>query len=188
MVINFSKTEAGNINMRLNPKNSLTHNIDVINTISKSIEKQNPIEINFVDDLLTQKLQAERILGMLANLFGGIAILISCMGLYGLVAYSAEQRTKEFAVRRVLGAPIGNIMQLLSFSFLKMVGIAAIIGTPLAYILMDKWLSAFEFKIQVSVSILATAIFAAILIAFITVCFQSYKSATADPVKALSYE
>ena len=188
MVINFSKTEAGNINMRLNPKNSLTHNMDVINTISKSIEKQNPIEINFVDDLLTQKLQAERILGMLANLFGGIAILISCMGLYGLVAYSAEQRTKEFAVRRVLGAPIGNIMQLLSFSFLKMVGIAAIIGTPLAYILMDKWLSAFEFKIQVSVSILATAIFAAILIAFITVCFQSYKSATADPVKALSYE
>ena len=188
MIINFSKKEGGNINMKLNPENSLAQNIDMISAVAKNIDKEYPIEINFINDLLVRKLQAEKILGILANLFGGIAILISCLGLYGLVAYSAEQRTKEFGVRRVLGATVGNIMQLLSLSFLKMVLIAAAIGTPIAYVLMNKWLSSFEFKIGVSFWILATSVLAAILIAFLTVCFQAYKAATANPVEALKYE
>lgn len=188
MIINFSKNEGGNINMKLNPENSLAQNIDMISAVAKNIDKEYPIEINFINDLLVRKLQAEKILGILANLFGGIAILISCLGLYGLVAYSAEQRTKEFGVRRVLGATVGNIMQLLSLSFLKMVLIAAAIGTPIAYVLMNKWLNSFEFKIGVSFWILATSVLAAILIAFLTVCFQAYKAATANPVEALKYE
>ena len=174
--------------MKLNPENSLAQNIDMISSVAKNIDKEYPIEINFINDLLVKKLQTEKILGILANLFGGIAILISCLGLYGLVAYSAEQRTKEFGVRRVLGATVGNIMQLLSLSFLKMVLIAAAIGTPIAYVLMNKWLNSFEFKIGVSFWILATSVLAAILIAFLTVCFQAYKAATANPVEALKYE
>lgn len=188
MVINFNKYQGGNINMRLNPANSLSRNIELISAVTKSINPQYPVEIKFVNDLYTAKLQSEKILGILANLFGGIAILISCMGLYGLVAYSAEQRTKEFGVRRVLGASAGNIMNLLSVSFLKMVFVAACIGVPLACYLMNKWLTGFEFRTTISLSIVLISIAGTTIIAFLTVSFQAYKAATANPVEALKYE
>lgn len=188
MVINFSKNQGGTINMRLNPANSLSKNIELISAVAKSINPSYPVEINFVNDLYNAKLQSEKILGILANLFGGIAILISCMGLYGLVAYSAEQRTKEFGVRRVLGASVGNIMSLLSFSFLKMVFVAACIGVPLAYYLMNKWLTGFEFRTTISLSILLISIAGTAIIAFLTVGFQAYRAAKANPVEALKYE
>ena len=110
------------------------------------------------------------------------------MGLYGLAAYTAEQRTKEFGVRRVLGASVGNIMKLLSLSFLKMVFVATCIGVPLAYYLMDKWLSHFEFRTTISLSIVMTSIVGTAVIAFLTVSFQAYKAAKANPVEALKYE
>lgn len=188
MVINFDKNAGGNINMRLNPANSLSKNVELISNVVRSLNKGYPLEIRFVNDLYAKKIQSERILGILANIFGGIAILISCMGLYGLVAYSAEQRTKEFGVRRVLGASVGNIMKLISMSFLKMVFIAACIGAPLAYILMNKWLSGFEFRIIISFSVIVIAILSAGLIAFLTVGVQAYKAAKANPVHALKYE
>ena len=188
MIINFSKNEGGNINLRLNPKNSLSHNVELIAAVAKNIDQNYPLELAFVDDLLSQKLQSEKVLGLLANVFGGIAILISCLGLYSLVSYSAEQRTKEFGVRRVLGASVASIIQLLSFSFLKMVLIAAIISVPIAYFLMKKWLNGFEFHVGLSVSIFIISIFIAVFIAFITVFFQAYKAAVANPVSALKYE
>jgi ABC-type antimicrobial peptide transport system permease subunit len=188
MVINFSKYQGGNINLRLNSENSLSKNIELISAVAKSINPQYPVEIKFVDDLYTAKLQSEKVLGILANLFGSIAILISCMGLYGLVAYSAEQRTKEFGVRRVLGASVANIMRLLSLSFLKMVFVAACIGVPLAYYMMNKWLVNFEFRTSISLSIVLISIAGTAAIAFLTVSFQAYKAATANPVEALKYE
>jgi putative ABC transport system permease protein len=188
MVINFSKTENGNINLRLNPNNSLSKNVEMISAIAKNINPKYPVEMKFVNDLFASKLQSEKILGILANLFGGIAILISCMGLYGLVAYSAEQRTKEFGVRRVLGASVSSIMQLLSVSFLKMVLVAAFIGVPLAYYLMNKWLASFEFRTSISFSIIFTSIIGTAVVAFLTVGFQAYKAARANPVEALKYE
>lgn len=110
------------------------------------------------------------------------------MGLYGLVTYSAEQRTKEFGVRRVLGASVGNIMNLLSVSFLKMVFVAACIGVPLAYYLMNRWLTSFEFRTTVSFSIILVSIAGTAIIAFLTISIQDYKAAKANPVEALKYE
>ncbi|SHE69231.1 ABC transporter permease [Pedobacter caeni] len=188
MVINFNRYEGGNIKMRLNPANSLSKNVEMVSTVTKKINPSFPVEVKFVNELFDRKLKSERILGILANLFGGIAILISCLGLYGLVAYSAEQRTKEFGVRRVLGASVGNIMKLLSVSFLKMVFIAACIGVPLAYYLMNRWLTAFEFRTTISWSIILMSIGGTAIIAFLTVSFQAYKAATANPVEALKYE
>jgi putative ABC transport system permease protein len=188
MVINFDKNEGGKINMQLNPANSLSKNIELISAVAKNINPAYPVDIKFVNELYSQKMQSEIILGILANLFGGIAILISCMGLYGLVAYSAEQRTKEFGVRRVLGASVGHIMKLLSVSFLKMVFAAACIGVPLAYYLMNKWLTGFEFRTIISFSIILISITGTVIIAFLTVSFQAYKAAKANPVEALKYE
>ncbi|SDZ90289.1 ABC transporter permease [Pedobacter hartonius] len=188
MVIIFNKNPGGVINMRLNPVNSLSKNMEMISGIVRNINPEFPIEVRFVNDLFANKLQSEKTLGILANLFGGIAILISCLGLYGLAAYTAEQRTKEFGVRRVLGASVGNIMKLLSTSFLKMVFIAVCIGVPLAYSLMNRWLTSFEFRTTISLAIVLIAIAGIIVIAFLTVGFQAYKAAKANPVEALKYE
>jgi len=188
MVINFNKHPDGVINMRLNPANSLSKNVELISAVVKSINPEYPIEVRMATDLYSSKLKSEQILGVLANLFGGIAILISCMGLHGLATYTAEQRTKECGVRRVLGASVGNIMKLLSVSFLKMVLIATCIGVPLAYYLMNKWLTHFEFRTNISLSIVLTSIIGTAVIAFLTVSFQAYKAAKANPVEALKYE
>jgi putative ABC transport system permease protein len=188
MVITFTKNEGGNIHLRLNPDNSLSKNMELISAVVKNINPEYPVEIRLINDMYSKKLQSEKILGILVNLFGGIAILISCMGLYGLVAYSAEQRTKEFGVRRVLGASVGNIMNLLSLSFLKMVFIAACIGVPLAYYLMNKWLFNFEFRISIPVSIVLASVAVTAMVAILTVSYQAYKAATANPVEALKYE
>nr|WP_276902675.1 ABC transporter permease [Pedobacter kyonggii] len=188
MIINFNRDAGFNINMRLNPSNSLSRNVELISAVAKRLNPGYPVDVKFVDNLFAQKLQSEKILGILANLFGSIAIFISCMGLYGLVTYSAEQRTKEFGVRRVLGASVSNIMKLLSVSFLKMVFVAACVGAPLAYYLMSKWLTNFEFRTTISLSIVLISIIGTAVIAFLTVGFQAYKAAKANPVEALKYE
>ena len=188
LVINFNRNAGYRIHLRLNPANSLNRNVELISAVAKRLNPAYPVDIKFMDQLYAQKLQSEKILGILANLFGGIAIFISCMGLYGLVAYSAEQRTKEFGVRRVLGASVSNIMSLLSISFLKMVFVAACIGVPLAYYLMTKWLTNFEFRTSISIAVILIAIVGTTVIAFLTVSFQAYKAAKANPAEALKYE
>ncbi len=188
MVVAFSNDWNGNITMRLNPDRNLSDNIDVISRITKKINPAYPVEIKFLNDLYAQKLQAERTLGILANLFGGLAIFISCMGLFGLAAYSAEQRSKEFGVRKVLGASTGNIMQLLSMSFMKMILIAVLIGVPVAYYLMNNWLSHFEFRTTISWWIIAIAVSGTFFIALLTISYQAFKTATGNLVNALKYE
>jgi ABC-type antimicrobial peptide transport system permease subunit len=188
MVIAFSKGWGGQITMRLNPNNSLTKNVELITQVTKQINPAYPVDLKFVNELYATKLQGEKVLGILSNLFGGLAIFISCLGLFGLAAYSAEQRTKEFGVRKVLGASVASIMQLLSVSFMKMILIAVIIGVPVAYFMMKKWLGNFEFRTPISWWIIAAAIFGTGIIAFLTVSFQAYKAAKANPVDALKYE
>jgi putative ABC transport system permease protein len=188
LVVAFSPDWRGNITMRLNPNNSLTKNIELITKISKEINPAYPVELNFVNDLYAKKLQRERVLGILSNLFGGLAILISCLGLFGLTAYSADQRVKEFGVRRVLGASVVHIMKLLSVSFMKMILVAVIIGVPVAYYLMNIWLTNFEFRTDISLGLIISAIGGTFLIALLTVSFQAYKAAKTNPIDALKYE
>jgi len=117
-----------------------------------------------------------------------LAIFVSCLGLFGLVAYSAEQRTKEFGVRKVLGASVANLMQLLSVSFVKMIVISIVIAVPISYYAMNKWLAKFEFHTEFSWWIVPVAAFGTLLIALATISFQAFKSARANPVEALKYE
>lgn len=188
MVVGFNKGWGGQITMRLNPDNSLTKNVELITQVTKQLNPDYPVDLKFVNDLYVKKLQGEKVLGILSNLFGGLAIFISCLGLFGLAAYSAEQRTKEFGVRKVLGASVASIMQLLSMSFMKMIMVATIIGVPVAYVLMNKWLGNFEFRTTISWWIILIAISGTTVIAFLTVSFQAYKVAKSNPVDALKYE
>jgi putative ABC transport system permease protein len=188
MVVAFMQGWGGNITMRLNPDRSLTSNMETITRITKQINPAYPADIRFVQDLYATKLQAERTLGLLSNLFGGLAIFISCLGLFGLAAYSAEQRSKEFGVRKVLGASTASIMHLLSVSFMKMIGIAVLIGVPVAYMLMNQWLGHFEYHTSISWWIILTALSGTMVIALMTVSYQAYKSATANLVNTLKYE
>ncbi len=187
-VVFLNAAQTGTITMRLNNANSMQSNIETINRITKAINPAYPVEINFLNTIYLEKYKSEKTLGMLSNLFGGLAIFVSCLGLFGLVAYSAEQRTKEFGVRKVLGASIANLMQLLSLSFIKMIVVAIVIAVPISYYAMDKWLSNFEFHTEISFWIILLASFGTLTIALLTVSFQAYKSAIANPVEALKYE
>ncbi|HTM97312.1 MAG TPA: FtsX-like permease family protein, partial [Pedobacter sp.] len=188
MVVFHDGRRTGTVTMRLNAANSLDQNIETITKITKAINPAYPTEITFINSLYTEKYNKEKTLGILSNLFGGLAIFVSCLGLFGLVAYSAEQRTKEFGVRKVLGASVANLMQLLSVSFIKMIVVAIVIATPLSYYAMGKWLTKFEYHTEISWWIIPVAGFATLTMALMTVSFQAYKSAKANPVDALKYE
>jgi len=125
---------------------------------------------------------------MLANIFGGLAIIISCLGLFGLAAYAAEQRTKEIGVRKVLGATVINLAGLLSKDFLKLVLIAIVPATGLSIWLLNKWLDGFELRTTLSWWIIALASIITIVIALLTVSYQAIKAALANPVNSLRSE
>jgi len=127
-------------------------------------------------------------MGVIAISFSALAILIACLGLFGLAAYAAEQRTKEIGIRKVLGATVSNITAMLSKDFLKLVVIAAIIAFPLAWWAMHSWLQDFAYRTTISWWVFIMAGVLAALIAVVTVSFQTIKAAIANPVKSLRTE
>lgn len=188
LIVGYDQDWHGTITMRLNPAHPVSANMAAIAKIVKEINPVYPVDIKFVDQLYAAKLKTQKILGVLSNLFGGLAIFISCLGLFGLAAYSAEQRTKEIGVRKVLGASVSNLMQLLSFGFLKMVIVSIVIAIPVANYMMNSWLQSFEFHTTISLTIIIAASFSTIGIALLTVSFQAYKAAKTNPINALKYE
>ncbi|HEY0245720.1 MAG TPA: FtsX-like permease family protein, partial [Mucilaginibacter sp.] len=180
--------QASSIALRLNSAKSISDCIEQVNKTLKSVNPAFPPTINFVDSNFEKKFQNEKLLAMLANLFGGLAIIISCLGLFGLAAYAAEQRTKEIGVRKVLGATVMNLAGLLSKDFLKLVTIAIVIAIPVSVWAMNKWLEHYEYRITLSWWILVLAGFITIAIALLTVSYQAVKAALANPVKSLRSE
>ena len=147
-----------------------------------------PFEYSFLDEEVQKQYESEITLSRIINTFTIIAIFISCLGLFGLVAFSAEQRKKEIGVRKVLGANVPNIVQLLSKDFIKLVIVSFIIATPIAWWAMSQWLEAFTYRIPLSWWMFALAGALAIFIALATVSFQAIKAAIANPVKSLRTE
>lgn len=188
MITQYIGGQAVTIDLRLNPAHSITANVDQINKSLRAINPAYPPTINFVDSDFAKKFQNEKVLGMLSNIFGGLAIIISCLGLFGLAAYAAEQRTKEIGVRKVLGASVANLAGLLSKDFLKLVMFAIVIALPVSVWLLHIWLQKYEYHIPLSWWIMALASIITIAIAIITVSFQAIKAALANPVKSLRSE
>lgn len=147
-----------------------------------------PFKYTFLDDDFNRLYRAEQQAGILFNLFAGIAIFIACLGLFGLATFMATQRTKEIGIRKVLGATVLSITGLLAKDFLKLVLLAILISTPLAYYFMEKWLADFAYRIELQGWVFALAGAAAIALAFITVGFQSVRAALLNPVKNLRSE
>jgi putative ABC transport system permease protein len=147
-----------------------------------------PFNYAFLDDTFNDLYKGEQREGTLFNYFAGIAIFISCLGLLGLAAYTAQVRTREIGVRKVLGASVSRIVGLLAQDFIKLVFIAILIAIPVAYFAMNKWLQAFAYRINISWWVFAVAGLIAIVIAFLTISFQSVKAALMNPVKSLRSE
>jgi putative ABC transport system permease protein len=152
------------------------------------LDPNEPFEYSFLDDDFAKNYASETRLAGIVNYFTVIAILISCLGLFGLATFSAEQRTKEIGIRKVLGASMANIVGLLSKDFLRLVIVAILLASPLAWWGMNKWLQDFAYRINISWWVFAAAAFMAVFIAFITICFQALRAATNNPVKNLRTE
>lgn len=147
-----------------------------------------PFEYSFLDTEVQKQYETEVTLSQIINAFTLMAIVISCLGLFGLAAFSAEQRSKEIGVRKVLGASVTGIVQLLSKDFVKLVLIALVISTPIAWWGMSKWLQAFEYRVTISWWMFALAGMLAMIIALLTVSTQAIKAARMNPVKSLKAE
>ena len=147
-----------------------------------------PFEYTFLDDEVQKQYETEITLSKIINSFTFIAILISSLGLFGLATFSAEQRNKEIGIRKVVGASVPGIVQLLSKDFLKLVLVAFVIATPIVWWAMNKWLQAYAYRINISWWMFALAGLIAIVIAMITVSFQAIKAAIANPVRSLRTE
>lgn len=162
--------------------------IKAIEQTYKKYEKQTEVEYEFVDEALQNQYLAEQRTGTVILYFSILAIFVSCLGLFGLATFTAEQRTKEIGIRKVLGASIAGITALLSSDFLKLVLLAIALAAPVAYYGMNLWLQDFAYRIELQWWMFVLAGVLAMLIAFLTVGWQSVKAALANPVKALKSE
>ncbi len=164
---------------------------EVLATIEEVMKKYNPafpFEYEFVDDAFNAMFRSEKLMGNLSKIFAVLAVIISCLGLFGLSAFTAEQRGKEIGVRKVLGASISGIVNLLSKDFLRLVFISLLIAIPLAWYAMQNWLERFAYRIEINWLVFVIAGVVAITIALLTVSFQAFKAANANPVKSLRSE
>ena len=176
------------IHMKLNPANPAKENIARAQKVFAQYNPQYPFDYVFADESYARKFQQEQRTGVLAGLFAGLTIFISCLGLFALATYMAENRIKEIGVRKVLGASVFSITTLLSKDFLKLVIISLLIASPAAWWAMNKWLENYSYHITIQWWVFAGAGLLSVLIAIATVSYQSVKAAVANPVKSLRTE
>ncbi|MCI0692122.1 ABC transporter permease [candidate division KSB1 bacterium] len=173
--------------VRIRPQN-IPNTLNDIKLQWKKYDPVTPFDFSFVDQNFAQQYRAEQKMGSALGYFTFLAILIACLGIFGLASFSAENRTKEIGIRKILGASVAGIVNLLSKDFVKNVLLANCIAWPLAYFAMNKWLENFAYRIDVGWPMFALAGGAALLIALLTVSTQAIKAALANPVEALRYE
>jgi hypothetical protein len=187
--IYFIPKRSGNfVTIRINPASSAREALQHIEAVFKKYSPSSPFNYDFVDQEYAMKFAAEERIGKLASVFATLAILISCLGLFGLASFIAEQRTKEIGVRKVLGASVLNLWGLLSKDFVVLVIIAIGIATPIAYYFLNNWLQKYEYRTDMPWWIFAATGAGALLITLLTVSFQSIKAALVNPVKSLRSE
>ncbi len=183
-----SPEHANKMYLRLKPQSNIEQALARIEAAMKKNNPAYPFNYKFVDEQFNQMFISETLISKLSRVFAALAILISCLGLFGLSAYTAEKRTKEIGIRKVLGASVTGIAGLLSKDFLKLVGLSCLLSFPLAWWMMHNWLQGYQYRIAINWWIFLIAGAVAILIALATVSFQAIKAALANPVKSLRAE
>jgi predicted permease len=190
-LIIFNDIEAQNTNnltIRFKPGVDYSVALAKVEAVIKKYNPEYPFEYKFVDATFENLFKGESLTGTLASLFAGLAIFISCLGLFGLAAYTAERRIREIGIRKVLGASVTGIATLLSKEFLVLVIISCVLAIPLAGYFMNKWLQSYEYRVNIQWWMFALPAIIAVVIALITVSFQAIKAAIANPVKSLRTE
>ncbi len=177
-----------NMYLRIKPGIDIEPAITKITAAIKQHTPSYPVTSHFVDEQFSQMFQNEQLISTLSKIFAVLAILISCLGLFGLSAYTAEKRTKEIGIRKVLGASITGITQLLSKEFLLLVAISCLIAYPVAWLIMKQWLQNYQYRTEINAWVFLVAGAAAMLLTLLTVSFQSIKAAIANPVRSLRNE
>jgi putative ABC transport system permease protein len=175
----------GQILVRLDPRISTSAALSKIESIQHKLVPTSPFEYSFVDEEYGNKFKAEQRIGKLASLFATLAIFISCLGLFGLASFVAEQKTKEIGIRKVIGATTLNIWSLLSKEFIVLVSISFVISVPVAYYYLHRWLLTYNYHTEISPLIFLYAGCGVLLITLITVSFHSVRAAIANPVNSL---
>jgi len=186
-ILIFCRPNNNYIQIRIRSEN-IPETLGHIRKTFESFRTRYPFEYSFLDDNFNQMYNSERKLGQMLVSFSGLAVFIACLGIFGLASFTAERRTKEIGIRKVLGASVPIIIFLLSEGFLKWVIIANLISWPVAYYAMHKWLQRFAYRIDLGIGIFILSGVAALFIALLTVSFQTIKAATANPVDSLRYE
>ncbi|HTE28076.1 ABC transporter permease [Flavitalea sp.] len=171
--------------MRFNSKNDMSRNLQIAEATFRKYNPAYPFTYRFVDQEFGKKFNDQQQTGSLSALFSGLTIFISCMGLFGLAMHTAGNRKKEIGIRKVLGASVFGITNMLTNEFVRLVIIAITIATPISWYIMNKWLLDFEYRISISWLTFVFVGLSAILIAIITISFQAVKAALANPVKSL---
>jgi putative ABC transport system permease protein len=183
-----TRDEGNILVMKINPALSANDALSKIENIFKKYDPASAFEFKFVDEDFAQKFGDEERIGKLASVFAILAVFISCLGLFGLASFVAEQRTKEIGIRKVVGATVFNLWQLLSKDFVLLVIIACVIAAPLAWFGMHKWLQQYDYRAAISWWIFGAAIAGALVITILTVSFQAIKAALSNPIKSLRTE
>jgi len=174
--------------VRIKPNDDIEKSLAAMQGVMKKDNPAYPFDYRFVDDQFNRMFLSEMLVSKLSRLFASLAILISCLGLFGLAAYTAERRTKEIGIRKVLGANVTGLAALLSKEFLQLVFLSCLVAFPVAYLIMSKWLKTYSYRIDINWWVFIGAGIVAVVIAVATVSFQSIKVALANPVKSLRSE
>lgn len=174
--------------LRLNPDQSVPESLAAIEEVFTHHFPTVPFQYQFVDDEYGKKFASEKRIGVLAGVFALLAIIISCLGLFGLTSFVAEQRTKEIGVRKVLGASVFHMWNMLSQDFLKLVTLSCLIATPIAYFVMNDWLMEYQYRMPLRWWIFGLAILGSLILTLLTVSFQALRAATQNPTKSLRTE
>ena len=188
LTIVFNKDWVGNVDVRLNPNMSASKAIALMKPIFDKYNSASPFEYRFADEEYAKKFNYEELVGNLAAIIAVLAIFISCLGLFGLASFTAEQRVKEIGVRKVLGASVFNLWQLLSKDFVILVLLSCAIAIPVGWYCMHEWLKNYQYRTSINVEVFVAVVLAAMIITLLTVSFQAIRAAIANPVKSLRTE
>ncbi len=176
------------LQIKLNCAHTTADNLAAVEKIVRKYNPQYPFEYSFVNEAYAKKFHEEQTTATLTAFFAGLTIFISCLGLFGLAAYMAENRVKEIGVRKVLGASVTHITTLLSRDFVMLVVVAILVASPVAWWSMDRWLAGYTYHVAISGWTFLLAGMVALLIALCTVSFQAIRAALANPATSLRSE